>query len=207
MSRRQRLAGTVRGRLADLPGVGRVLVDEDSGELWLACKSGYDPGTLERLARETLEQHGADPRQLELVGLPVPADAARPRVRFIDLESRAETEGRVSVTVTLEWRGQRASGECTGERGAMPELRTGAAATLRALEQLQATPAQAQLIGAKPLRAFDEDILVVSISLPTHRRLVGAVLVSGNPLRAVALAVLDALNRILGHVPQAADRG
>ena len=57
------------------------------------------------------------------------------------------------------------------------------------------------MAGVKRVRSFDADLMVASLfrAGPPRQQLVGAVVVGEDPLRAACIAVLNALNRLLGN--------
>ena len=79
--------------------------------------------------------------------------------------------------------------------------RTSAAAALQALEQVLGEQLDIKLAGVKQVKAFDAELMVVALykSKGAPTRLVGSVSVGDNPRRAAAVAVLNALNRLLGN--------
>jgi hypothetical protein len=81
------------------------------------------------------------------------------------------------------------------------ELKTTAQAAIDALEKLSAQTLGLRIIGIKQVHAFDSDLMVASMIRTNgpHQRLVGAVLVTDNPINSAALAVLSGLNRTLGN--------
>ncbi|NIP78873.1 MAG: hypothetical protein GWM90_06600, partial [Gemmatimonadetes bacterium] len=109
--------------------------------------------------------------------------------------------GRTAITVRLEWDGQVHEGTASGERGLAIELKTTAHAAVRALEQLTGQDLDLRIIGVKLIHAFDSDLMVASLLRGdgSRSRFVGAVVVSDEPNAAAALAVLSALNRLLGN--------
>ena len=128
------------------------------------------------------------------------ATLQRERVRFDRIERRQERDNQISISVFLEWGGDTFKGESTGERGDAIEIRTAAAATIAALEKAIGSPLDMRLIGVKQVRAFDAEVIVVSLTGTTDRqKLVGIVVMGEDPRRAAALAVLNALNRTLGN--------
>ncbi len=190
----------LRGRLEALTGVDRVLLDGGSERLWVVVHPDADHEALEERVRSVLAQEGV------AAALPVElvtrwSRPQRHRVRFMGVERRAEAEGRVRVSVSLEWGGALHSADEVGEGGPTLELRTAAAAAVKAVQELAPEDLHLRLIGVKQIRAFDQEITVVSLYRETGppQRLVGAVLTSDEPLRSPALAVLNALNRVLGN--------
>ncbi len=64
-----------------------------------------------------------------------------------------------------------------------------------------------RVIGVKPIHAFDSDLMVVSLMRNdgAPQQLVGAVVAGDDPHASVALAVLSALNRLLGNILRTTD--
>jgi len=121
-------------------------------------------------------------------------------VKFANLERIVE-HGVVTVRVTLEWDGVLHHGEAANEGGDLIELRTAAAAALNAIEKLLGEELHIKLVGVKQVKAFDAELMVVALyrTGDAPQRLVGSVSASGDPRRAAAVAVLNALNRVLGN--------
>jgi len=191
------LLPAIRGKLEMISGVERAIVDGDC--IWLLRAVNAVDAEVIEAAEEVLLAEGLNPDvvQLELV---VRAQS-RERVRFEGVKRIEEPDMRVRVRVTLEWKGDLIEGEAEGEKGLNIELRTAALAALNALEQVSDRPVGARLAGVKQVRAFDAELMVVSLyrSTPEFQKYLGTVLVGGDPLRAAALAVLHALNRVLGN--------
>lgn len=186
----------IRKDLEAIEGVDRVLLDGNG--ILLVCESHAAVAPALAEARKLAAVLGA----LDLsVSAAVRADAAeRQRVRFEGVERFEEPDMRVRIRVTLEWKGRSIAGESVGEKGETLELRTAASAALDALAELADPPLDLRLAGIKPIRAFDAELMVVSLYRPTGaRNLLGAVLVAGDPRRAAAQAVLHALNRVMGN--------
>jgi hypothetical protein len=185
---------SLRDRLAALEGVSRVLLDPDLREVCLLLRQNAD---AEALLAEAEAATGPDFR-VE-VAFP-PEFRSRERVRFIEIQREA-TEHHVTVHVTLEWGGTHHRASVTGERSAPIELRTAALATLQALQVFLPEGVTLRLGGVKQVRAFDVDLAIVAVHRTgaDRRNLVGAVVTQGDPLRTVAVSVLNALNRLLGN--------
>ena len=81
------------------------------------------------------------------------------------------------------------------------ELRTISSASLAAIAALVPHDVKVRLAGVKMVRAFDAEMVVVSLYRPDDEphNLVGAVVSGDDPRRAAATAVLNALNRLLGN--------
>lgn len=138
---------------------------------------------------------------VEDVTILLPSD--RERLRFADFRFSRTPDGRCSARVGLDWTdGSRASGSASGQSSPMVDLRVAAEATLRALDAYTSNTYGFELIGVKAVRAFDANIIIVSVSLkqgPGPQRLLGACLVEEDLVRGSALAVLNATNRVLGN--------
>ncbi len=139
--------------------------------------------------------------QDEDVTIVPPSD--RERLRFADFRFSRTPDGRCSAQVGLDWTdGSRASGSASGQSSPMVDLRVAAEATLRALDAYTNKVYGFELIGVKAVRAFDANIIIVSVSLKQGagpQRLLGACLVEEDLVRGSALAVLNATNRVLGN--------
>ncbi len=197
-------AGTLQAliaRLEALAGVERVLVDETRGGFVLLAGPEADRPALDAEVRSAMAEEGVDPASMPVEIVSQEPRPERHRVRFVGVERWLLPEARVRVRVSLEWDGEVHVGEEEGEASAPLEMRTAAAAAVRAVQGISAEDLRLRLIGIKQIRAFDQEITVVSLLRNTGspQRLVGAVLTTENPLRTAALAVLNALNRVLGN--------
>lgn len=190
----------LQARVLELEGVLYAGITGDSAELWVVRDPAYDQGPIEVAVRNRIAALGIDLPDLALrVTLPA-ASPARRRIRFESLE-RVEDHGRVAISVDLEWDGAVHTGTASAEEGPAIELKTTARAAVDALERLTGQDLELRIIGVKPVRAFDTDLMVASLirAGAGQQRLVGAVIVTEGPLQAAALAVLSALNRTLGN--------
>lgn len=193
------LVGLVES-LAALSGVDHVVVDEPGRRVWLICEA---PGAAHQAivtGRDVLERAGitGDDWTVEAA---TRARLDQGRTRFVDIQVTMEPDNRVRARVTLEWAGTETVGEAVGEKGAAIELRTAATAALDALEKVVGQPLGIRLVGVKHVRAFDADLMVVSLyrAGSPAQKLPGVVTMGEDPRRAAALAVLNALNRTLGN--------
>jgi hypothetical protein len=189
----------LQARLADMPEVQRVLADTAGSAIWMLFGQASDSAETHTAVQSALEEQGLSSEDVEVLPV-ISMDAQETtRVRLGRVERQLRSDGHLRITVALEWRGREYVEEVVAERGAGVELRAAANAALSTLQRLTAGGLPFRLIGVKPVRAFDTDIIVVSVlrAGDTPQRYVGAVLDEGNPLRAAAKAVLDALNRIL----------
>jgi hypothetical protein len=130
-----------------------------------------------------------------------PGQRDRQRVRFVHLKRSVCADQQIACEVRLEWAGCEYSGAATGAKGDALELRTAASAALLAVLHLVPAELGIRLAGVKQVRAFDVDMVVISLYSPNREphNLVGAVIAGSDPPRAAAMAVLSALNRLLGN--------
>lgn len=192
-------AQVLRAKLEALAGVERAVVDETSGTVLIHCEADCAPSLLNPEIDRVIAESGVEikPGNINLL-----TDlAARRRVKFAGVERIVERDKRVRIRIALEWSGNISHGEAVGENGDLIELRTSAAAALSALEGVLGEELHIKLVGVKQLKAFDAELMVVALyrggDLP--QRLVGSVSAGNDPRRAAAIAVLNALNRVLGN--------
>jgi hypothetical protein len=132
----------------------------------------------------------------------VPSSMRRERVRFSDFSFTRTPSGQCTADVELEYEGQKVSGRSSGQSSPLADLRIAAEAALRALEQFTDNSLVFELIGVKLIRAFDANLVIVSVGLrgtDAQARLVGCYLAESDTRRGAAVAVLNATNRILGN--------
>lgn len=126
-----------------------------------------------------------------------------PRLRFRGFDLDRTADGHCSARVALGWAdGREYVGEATGMASAAGELRCAAAATVQAISQVAGGAAGFELLGVKAVRAFDQSVVIVSLSAregTRSLRLVGSYLTEGDPARGAALAVMNATNRVMGN--------
>ena len=127
----------------------------------------------------------------------------RERLRFSDFRFSRTPAGNCSAEVELEWvDGAKVTGKAAGQSSPMGDLRHAAEAALRAIEGFSDRALQFELVGVKLLRAFDANVVIVSVLVkrgegPT--KLLGAYLAETDPVRGAVVAVLNATNRVLGN--------
>jgi hypothetical protein len=132
----------------------------------------------------------------------VPLSARRERLRFADFSFTRTPSGQCSAEVSLEWDGSIFSGRSIGQSSPLGDFRVSAEAALRALEDFAKGAMHFELLGIKHVRAFDSNLLIVSVSLREEERvtrLVGCYLAETDTRRGSAMAVLNATNRVLGN--------
>lgn len=127
----------------------------------------------------------------------------RERLRFSNFRFSRTQSGQCAAEVELEFSpGSRFVGRADGQSSTMGDLRIAADAAIRALSVFSEGELEFELIGVKTVRAFDANLIIVSVVLkdPVNpARLLGAYLADGDMPRGAALAVLNATNRILGN--------
>lgn len=186
---------SVRDRLAAIEGVDAAVIDEARQQVWLILRPDAEPQAVEQQAAAVMMEG----YELHVGYRPERRD--RQRVRFVDVQRSEQSDQLVRFVVTLEWGGVEHTGSATGDRGGAVELRTIAAAALEAVCNVVQADFRIKLAGVKQVRAFDADLIVVSLYRPdaTPHNLVGVVVTGDDVRRAAAVAVLSALNRILGN--------
>ena len=181
--------------LEAIAGVRRAWIDDD-GVAWVVVQSGADRDRVRAEADRVAAQN--DHAGLAVRVAAIAEDTESVRVRFEGIERTVARDGSVHFRVRVAWRGETASGEAAGEGGEPVEMRHVVRATLAALEAATGETMELRLVGAKRVHAFDADFVVVSfLRSGTPRHLVGAVWVAADVYHSAALAVLDALNRVL----------
>jgi hypothetical protein len=191
----------LRAKLEAIHDVESVVMDDSLGVIHLLCEPQAAGDIILRKASEALHGLGLDQENVTLEAVIRTSGVQRQRVRFLSAERLLDPDHQVRIRVTLEWRGQLCTGELTGESGDYIELRTAAGAALRAIEKVVGEPLDVKVVGVKQIRAFDSELLVVSLhrSGSSPQRLVGAVPGSRDSREAVVIAVLNGLNRTLGN--------
>ncbi len=121
------------------------------------------------------------------------------RLRLAGVRSEHRPDSGVRIVVELEADGERHRGEVEGVGTGAVQLRLAGAATLEAVRRAVPGTEGLRLVGMKTVRAFDADLVLAGLRShrEEERRLVGAVPSDGDPDRAAAAAVLDAVNRVL----------
>lgn len=126
------------------------------------------------------------------------------RVKFADFVMDRLANGRCRAKVVLTWHDMEDYvGESEGLGSQAGELRCAAEACVTALARAVKGEVKFELLGVKAVRAFDANVVIVSLALPNEspgQRLVGCYLTpDADPSKGAALAVLNATNRILGN--------
>jgi hypothetical protein len=192
---------SLAGALESIEGVVRALVAIAELRVWLVCRGDVVAERVREQAAAALAADGRDPAGWSVHVARPEQDDTRRRVRFAGVEVVQAGPGYSTARVTLEWEGRVYTGEASGETGLPIEFRSVAAAALLALQKLTEGAHGVRLVGVKQIRAFDADLLVVALYRQgaPPQKLVGTVLMNPDPHRAAAVAVLNALNRVLGN--------
>jgi hypothetical protein len=131
------------------------------------------------------------------------AQLKRERLRFTNFVFHRAPSGSCKSEVELEWmEGERVTGKAEGVTSTLGDLRVAADAALRAIEQFSDGSLRFELVGVKTMRAFDANIVMVSVLANTpdgQRRLLGCHLSDDDLLRSAVVATLQATNRVLGN--------
>jgi hypothetical protein len=127
----------------------------------------------------------------------------RERLRLTRVDATHTMTGNCAVEVELEWmEGERVVGRSQGQASTAGDLRIAALAAIDALEKFATGDLKFELTGIKGLRAFDANIVIVSLAVrqgPGPQRLLGSCLAETDTIRASVVAVLNATNRVLGN--------
>lgn len=126
---------------------------------------------------------------------------ASPRSRLESVDVSHPDPGRIIGRVTLEWAGERWTGQAEDVWNPASELRVCALAALRAVEATIDAEGSFDLIGVKELQVFDHRMVVVLVNCPAvpGNRLIGIAQIVESRFRAAAAAALHATNRVVGR--------
>ncbi|MEP6765509.1 MAG: hypothetical protein ABJB66_14435 [Gemmatimonadaceae bacterium] len=125
-----------------------------------------------------------------------------PRLRFVScrMERAAAAMTRVSVELDGPLQGQRISSRAEGTTCVGGDMRLAAQAMLDGLSKATKGAVRFELIGVKPIRAFDTNVVVAAVMAygdGMTRRLVGTAIVDEDAITGAALAALNATNRVV----------
>jgi hypothetical protein len=126
----------------------------------------------------------------------------RERLRFADFKFVRTPAGQCTAEVSLEWDSTIFTGKSMGQSSPLGDFRIAAEAALRALDEFARDAMHFELLGVKHIRAFDANLVLVSVSMREQTRLtrlVGCYLAETDTRRGAAMAVLNATNRVLGN--------
>jgi hypothetical protein len=127
------------------------------------------------------------------------------RVRLVEAQLVHGADTRTQAEIALEWKAVEYRGKATAHGHGAIDLRVCAEATLEALHKLLGGRMNFRLIGVKSVKAFDDFVAIVALSVVDpetggDRRLIGtAPAIDGGLPHGVARAVLNATNRVLGN--------
>jgi hypothetical protein len=137
--------------------------------------------------------------------VPEPSGLEPRRVRLVSVRAHRAPSGQCRAEVELQVaEGEQVVGRREGHAIALGDLRVVAEATIEALHRCAVTGHRFELLGVKTVRAFDETVVLAQVAVVEGRgptRLVGAAMGGDDLPRAAVLAVLNATNRVLGHLP------
>jgi hypothetical protein len=132
------------------------------------------------------------------------AEPRAARLKFTGFTFQRHPSGQGVAEVILEWHdGSRFVGRAEGISSSWGDLRLASDATLRAIAQFTRHPEHFELVGAKSLRAFDANVVMVNVIGRRDgkpQQLLGCRIAEGDMLRSAVLATLQATNRILDAV-------
>lgn len=142
------------------------------------------------------------PRRPMIAPMSEKPEAPRGRVRFVDLEFKPRPDGLGNVVVRMEWQGREVLGDASDIITREGDLRMGAKASIETVLKIAGDVIQADLMGVKAVRAFDAWVVIASVRATAkgeEYRLLGAKACQGEDdlIRGAAIAVLDAMNRVL----------
>lgn len=191
----------IRPRLEAIAGVQHVAIDDAQPSVVLVCVPDASSEDVTTAAREALSAGGFDADEIQLHVTVRLSQRENQRVRFLGVERGPRPDHLVDLTVRLQWQDRTVSASVESERAEPLELRAVAQAAMEALRKIVPEPLDLKVAGVKQVRSFDAELLVASLYRPGQppQQYVGAVLVGGDPHRAAAVAVLSALNRMLGN--------
>ncbi|HEX4932096.1 MAG TPA: hypothetical protein VFV33_02885 [Gemmatimonadaceae bacterium] len=136
------------------------------------------------------------------------AGGRRERLRFTRFSCVRTPNARCAAEVELEYQpGDSVVGRAEGISAPLGDVRLAAEATLRAIEDFSRGTVKFDLLGVKQMRAFDANVVIVSVHCVSgdvgdgehgrERRLLGCHLADEDPLRGAVIATLQATNRML----------
>lgn len=129
-----------------------------------------------------------------------PVVVQQERLRFQDFSLQRTPSGHVTCQVSLTYGEEVLTGSAAGTSSPSGDTRLGAEAALRALESFTQGAITFELVGVKAVRAFDSNVLIVSIRQHGHQgpeRMLGCFLTEDDQVRGAAVAVLNATNRVI----------
>jgi hypothetical protein len=189
----------VREDLEALDGVRRAFIEGPPYTVYVISERP-DARPTEMYVHSVLAEHGLPASGVEVNFCHLSAPEPRRRVRFVAARLKSPRAGRAVAEVELEWAGRSYVEELDGESGPTLELRLAALTTLRVLDAILGGRVKFELVGIKPFRAFDADLVVVLLKSDVGAKsYIGAALATEDPIRSASVAVLNATNRVLGN--------
>jgi hypothetical protein len=162
------------------------------------------------LVAQTMNAPGTTNRRVTTMFLPslfeanledFPQDGL-PRLRFVACRMERAAAAMTRVTVELDGpvMGQRINTKAEGSTCVGGDMRLAAQAMLDALMHATKGVLRFELVGVKPIRAFDTNVVVAAVMVHgdgMSRRLVGTAIVDEDAITGAALAALNATNRVV----------
>jgi hypothetical protein len=160
----------------------------------------------------SMESHGFSPARCRMLlpdvlpfgtfesGALLPVQHARLRLSSCRLDREAGALSRVTVEFRADVGDRPLICRREGPTCAGGDLRLAALATLDAVLETTSASLRFELVGVKPLRAFDTNLIVVGILVHrdgTVTRVVGTAIADDDVLAGVARATLHAVNRLV----------
>ena len=140
------------------------------------------------------------PRRSGPLSSGTPVVTQQERLKFQNFSLQRTPSGRVSCEVSLTYGEDVITGSAAGTSSPTGDTRLGAEAALRALESFTGRTITFELVGVKAVRAFDSNVVIVSIRQKGHagpERMLGCYLTEEDQVRGAAIAVLNATNRAI----------
>lgn len=191
----------LRPQLEAITGVQHVAIDEAQASVVLVCAPDAAAEAVTNAARAVLGEQGVAEEEVQLHVTVRLNLRENQRVRFVGVDRGTRPDHLVDLTVRLQWQDRAVAATVEAERAEPLELRAVAQAAVEALRQIVPEQMDLKVAGVKQVRSFDAELMVASLYRPGQppQQYVGAVVVGGDPHRAAAVAVLSALNRMLGN--------
>lgn len=191
----------VRPQLESIAGVEYVVIDSAQDAVALVCAADAVRPAVAQAAANVLADNGISAEEVRVEVTCRLERREQQRVRFVEVSRSARPEFRTELRVTLEWNGEPTTASAEAERGEALELKAVATASIEALSRIVNENLDIRVAGVKRVRAFDAELMVASLYRPgpPPQQFVGAVVAGDDPYRSACLAVLSALNRVLGN--------
>jgi hypothetical protein len=192
----------IREELEAIPAVQRAVIDGPPWNVYLVCEAGAAAaGPVEAAAAAVLSRVGLPAAEVKLHTSFLTAPEPRRRVRFVEAQLRHPQIGVAAGRVLLEWQDEIFEGSAEGPSSMTLDLRVSALATLDAVRKIVPSCPPLHLLGIKGVRVFDHELIVVLLRWGENadHPLVGTARMAADPARPAAIAVLNALNRLLGN--------